>query len=166
MSRWLMASFHNRGQMQLQNTATFEFINVFSMMDMDQKLGDAPEKTGAPLQLSPPTDPVLVYRRPTINQSTLSRRKWMNIYVGQLPYSTTADELREIFSEYGEIASLNLITDKFTGQSKGFGFVEMPNNAEADKAIKALNKTMLQGREIKVNQAEQRRQKSKFQKRW
>ena len=78
----------------------------------------------------------------------------MNIYVGQLPYATTADDLRTIFSEFGEIASLNLITDKFSGQSKGFAFVEMPNNSEADKAIKALNKTMFQGREIKVNQAE------------
>jgi RNA recognition motif-containing protein len=89
----------------------------------------------------------------------------MNIYVGQLPYSTTAEELRTKFSEFGEVASLNLITDKFTGQSKGFAFVEMPNNSEADKAIKALNKTMLQGREIKVNQAEPRREKSSFRNR-
>ena len=90
----------------------------------------------------------------------------MNIYVGQLPYSVTEEELREMFLQYGEVSSLNLIMDRYSGRSKGFGFVEMPNNAEADKAIKALNKTMLQGREIKVNQAEQRRQKSKFQKRW
>jgi len=90
----------------------------------------------------------------------------MNIYVGQLPYSTTADDLRELFSEYGEITSLNLITDKFSGQSKGFGFIEMPNNSEADQAIKALNKTTLQGREIKVNQAEPKRNKSSFRKRW
>lgn len=90
----------------------------------------------------------------------------MNIYVGQLPYSATAEELRTIFSQFGEIASLNLITDKFSGQSKGFAFVEMPNNAEADKAIKALNKTMLQGREIKVNQAEARKEKSSSRNRW
>ena len=90
----------------------------------------------------------------------------MNIYVGQLPYSTTADDLRTKFAEFGEIASLNLITDKFSGQSKGFAFVEMPNNAEADKAIKALNKTMFQGREIKVNQAEVRKEKSPYKKRW
>ena len=89
----------------------------------------------------------------------------MNIYVGQLPYNVTENELREIFSKYGQIASLNLIKDRFSGQSKGFGFVEMPDNAEADKAIKALNKTMLHGREIKVNQAEQRRSKSSFRKR-
>lgn len=88
----------------------------------------------------------------------------MNIYVGQLPYSVTEDELRSLFAEYGEIASLNLITDRFSGRSKGFGFVDMPNNSEADQAIKSLNKTMLHGREIKVNQAEQRRTKSSFRK--
>jgi len=89
----------------------------------------------------------------------------MNIYVGQLPYSVKEDELREIFSEFGEIGSLNLIKDRYSGQSKGFGFVEMPNNSDADKAIKALNKSMLHGREIKVNQAEERRKKSNFRKR-
>jgi RNA recognition motif-containing protein len=88
----------------------------------------------------------------------------MNIYLGQLPYNVNEDELREIFSEYGEIASLNLVKDRFSGQSKGFGFIEMPNNSEADKAIKALNKSMLKGREIKVNQAEERRKKSTFRK--
>lgn len=84
----------------------------------------------------------------------------MNIYVGQLPYSVKEDQLREMFSEYGEIASINLIKDRFSGQSKGFGFVDMPNNSEADKAIKALNKSLLHGREIKVNQAEQRAKRS------
>ena len=62
----------------------------------------------------------------------------MNIYVGQLPYNVKEDELRDIFAEFGEIASLNLIKDRFSGQSKGFAFVEMPNNSEADQAIKAL----------------------------
>ena len=89
----------------------------------------------------------------------------MNIYVGQLPYNTSEEELKVLFTEYGEVASLSLITDKFSGQSKGFGFVEMPNNAEADQAIKGLNKSMLKGREIKVNQAEERRKKSTFRKR-
>ena len=89
----------------------------------------------------------------------------MNIYIGQLPYSVTEEELMEIFSEYGEIASLNLFKDRYSGQSKGFGFIDMPNNSEADKAIKGLNKTMLKGREIKVNQAEERRKKSKFRRR-
>lgn len=80
----------------------------------------------------------------------------MNIYVGNLPFGVTEDELRELFSGYGNVASASLITDKFSGQSKGFGFVEMPNNSEADTAIKALNESMLKGRRIKVNQAKPR----------
>ena len=80
----------------------------------------------------------------------------MNIYVGNLAYSVTEDELREAFAAFGEISSVSLITDKFSGQSKGFGFVEMPNNSEADAAIKALNETALKGRNIKVNQAKPR----------
>jgi len=80
----------------------------------------------------------------------------MNIYVGNLAYGVTQDELREVFGAYGEISSVNLITDKFTGNSKGFGFVEMPNNSEADAAIKGLNETPLKGRNLKVNQAKPR----------
>jgi len=80
----------------------------------------------------------------------------MNIYVGNLPYGLTDDELRDVFSEFGEVASVNIITDKFSGQSKGFGFVEMPSNSEADEAIKALNGSALKGRNIKVNQAKPR----------
>jgi RNA recognition motif-containing protein len=86
----------------------------------------------------------------------------MNIYVGQLPYSVTEEELRGMFLQFGEVSSLNLIMDKYSGQSKGFGFIEMPNNSEADQAIKGLNKSMLKGREIKVNQAEERRKKKTF----
>jgi RNA recognition motif-containing protein len=89
----------------------------------------------------------------------------MNIYVGQLPYSVTEKELREMFAQFGEVASMNIIMDRYTGQSKGFGFVEMPNNSEADQAIKGLNKSMFKGREIKVNQAEERRKKKPFRKR-
>jgi len=85
----------------------------------------------------------------------------MNIYVGQLPYSVTEEELREMFLKFGEVSSLNLIMDRYSGQSKGFGFIEMPNNSEADQAIKGLNKSMLKGREIKVNQSEERRNKNK-----
>jgi len=80
----------------------------------------------------------------------------MNIYVGNLAYSVTQDDLREVFSPYGEISSVSLITDKYSGQSKGFAFVEMPNNSEADAAIKALNETALKGRNMKVNQAKPR----------
>lgn len=80
----------------------------------------------------------------------------MNIYVGNLAYGVTQDELRDTFAAYGQVESANLITDKFTGDSKGFGFVEMPNNSEADAAIKALNETNLKGRPLRVNQAKPR----------
>jgi RNA recognition motif-containing protein len=80
----------------------------------------------------------------------------MNIYVGNLPYNLTDDDLRGAFSQFGEVSSVNIITDKFSGQSKGFGFVEMPNNSEADEAIKVLNGSALKGRSIKVNQAKPR----------
>ncbi|HEO65226.1 MAG TPA: RNA-binding protein [Spirochaetes bacterium] len=80
----------------------------------------------------------------------------MNIYVGNLPYSATEDDLKNTFSEYGEVASVTVITDKFSGQSKGFGFIEMPNDSEADAAIKQLNESELKGRNIKVNQAKPR----------
>ena len=90
----------------------------------------------------------------------------MNIYVGNLAYSVTQDDLRDAFAAYGDISSVNLITDKFTGDSKGFGFVEMPNNAEADAAIKALNETPLKGRNIKVNQAKPRGERPSRGPRW
>ena len=86
----------------------------------------------------------------------------MNIYVGNLPYNVTEDELRDIFSQFGETSSVNLIKNNFSGESKGFGFVEMPDNSEADTAIKALNKSILKGRNIKVNQAKQRRKRSSY----
>jgi RNA recognition motif-containing protein len=77
----------------------------------------------------------------------------MNIYVGNLPYSVTDADLRETFSPYGDVSSVQLISDKFTGESKGFGFVEMSNNSQADAAIKGLNGSNLKGRNITVNQA-------------
>jgi len=85
----------------------------------------------------------------------------MNMYIGNLAYGVTEEELKEMFSAYGEVASVSLVKDRFSGQSKGFGFIEMPNNSEADTAIKALNKTMLKGRDIKVNQAEQKKKNTK-----
>lgn len=81
----------------------------------------------------------------------------MDIYVGQLPYNVDESELKELFIEFGEIASVKLIMDHYSGRSKGFAFVEMPNNSEADTAIKALNKSMLKGREIKVNQVQKQK---------
>ena len=80
----------------------------------------------------------------------------MNIYCGNLAYAVTEDDLRAAFAEFGEVTSVNVITDKFSGQSKGFGFVEMADNSEADAAIKALNDTALGGRNIRVNQAKPR----------
>jgi RNA recognition motif-containing protein len=80
----------------------------------------------------------------------------MNIYAGNLPYSVTEDDLREAFAAFGEVGTVQLIKDKFSGESKGFGFIEMANNTEADQAIKSLNDTSLKGRDIKVNQAKPR----------
>ena len=80
----------------------------------------------------------------------------MNIYVGNLPYGISEDELRDAFAEYGEVTRASIIMDRETGRSKGFGFVEMSNKAEADAAITALNETALKGRNIRVNEAKPR----------
>ena len=80
----------------------------------------------------------------------------MNLYVGNLPYDISEDDLRAAFAAYGEVASANIITDRETGRSKGFGFVEMPNNSSADAAIKGLNGSALNGRAIKVNESKPR----------
>jgi len=84
----------------------------------------------------------------------------MNMYVGNLAYGVTENDLKEAFSEFGEVESVNIIKDKFSGQSKGFGFVDMPDNSEADKAIKSLNGCQLKGRNIKVNQAKPQGERS------
>jgi len=80
----------------------------------------------------------------------------MRIYVGNLPYSVNDDDLRSVFSQFGELVAAEVIRDKFSGQSKGFGFVDMPNKAEADAAIKALNETEMKGRKLTVNEARPR----------
>jgi RNA recognition motif-containing protein len=80
----------------------------------------------------------------------------MRIYVGNLPYTSTDDSLRELFSQYGQVESVDIVTDRSTGQSKGFGFVEMPAAAEAQAAITALNGKDLQGRALTVNEARPR----------
>lgn len=90
----------------------------------------------------------------------------MNMYIGNLSYNVTEDDLKDLFSEFGEVVNVNIIKDKFSGQSKGFGFVEMPNNSEADKAIKALNGNELKGRNIKVSQGERRRKSSSRRRRF
>jgi RNA recognition motif-containing protein len=90
----------------------------------------------------------------------------MNIYVGNLPYSASEDELRTAFAAFGNVSSVNLITDKFSGQSKGFAFVEMADNASADAAIKGLNGTNMGGRALKVNQSKPRGERPSNGPRW
>lgn len=75
------------------------------------------------------------------------------LYVGSLPYETTDDELRELFSKAGAVESAQVIIDKFSGRSKGFGFVQMPDDAEADKAIEMFNGSQMGTRKIIVNEA-------------
>jgi len=79
------------------------------------------------------------------------------LYVGNLPYNTSDDDLRELFSTYGEVVSSSVIIDRMTNRSKGFGFVEMTNNDEAQKAIDELNNTNFNGRNIRVNEALERK---------
>jgi RNA recognition motif-containing protein len=78
----------------------------------------------------------------------------MNIFVGSLPFSIEEADLRGFFEDYGTVASVKIISDKFTGRSKGFGFVEMPDDAEAQKAIEELNGGTVEGRTIVVNKSE------------
>ncbi|MEO0046335.1 MAG: hypothetical protein RL705_1526 [Bacteroidota bacterium] len=78
----------------------------------------------------------------------------MNIFVGSLPFSIDEADLRESFGVYGTVNSVKIITDKFTGRSKGFGFVEMENDTEAEKAIQELNGATVEGRTIVVNKSE------------
>ncbi|MDH5377464.1 MAG: RNA-binding protein [Gammaproteobacteria bacterium] len=87
----------------------------------------------------------------------------MNIYVGNLTYSLTEDELKDAFAAFGEVVNVNIIKDKFSGQSKGFGFVEMPNDSEADEAIKNLDGSSLKGRNVRVNQAKPRSERPQRQ---
>lgn len=85
----------------------------------------------------------------------------MRIYVGNLTYSVTDEDLRDLFGEHGELASAEVIKDKFSGQSKGFGFVDMPNNAAAEGAITALNESVFKGRKLTVNEARPREQQGR-----
>ncbi len=83
----------------------------------------------------------------------------MNIYVGNIPRGVTENELRELFQAFGEITSASVIKDKFSGESRGFGFVEMPNKEEAQKALTALNGKDFKGRPLTVNEARPRTDK-------
>ena len=82
------------------------------------------------------------------------------IYVGNLPFSSTEDEIRQLFAQYGTVSSVALITDRDTGAPRGFGFVEMEEGG--DEAISALNNLELGGRNLKVNEAKPREQRSRW----
>ena len=80
----------------------------------------------------------------------------MNIYVGNLSYALTESEQRDAFAEFGDVSSVNILTDRETGRARGFGFVEMPNQAEAEAAVMNLNGKDLGGRVLRVNEARPR----------
>ena len=82
----------------------------------------------------------------------------MKIYIGNLQYAMTEDELQQLFEEFGQVASSKIITDKYSGRSKGFGFVEMTDDSEAEKAIEQLNGREIKGRNITVNQSIERKE--------
>ncbi len=87
------------------------------------------------------------------------------IYVGNLPFSATEDEIRQLFSQHGTVESVNLITDRETGRPRGFGFVEM-GDEEATAAISALDQKEMGGRNLKVNEAKPREDRGRQQNRW
>jgi len=80
----------------------------------------------------------------------------VNIYIGNLSFDTTEDELRQAFEGFGEVSTVNIITDKYSGKPRGFAFVEMPDKDQATAAISGLNGQELSGRELNVNEAKPR----------
>lgn len=82
----------------------------------------------------------------------------MNIYVGNLDFKVSENDLEELFAEYGTVSSVKVIIDKFSGRSKGFGFITMEDDDDANKAIQTLNGTMLKSREMTVNQAKPKKE--------
>jgi RNA recognition motif-containing protein len=85
----------------------------------------------------------------------------MKIYVGNLSYSVTEEELQKAFEAFGEVSSINIITDQYSGRSKGFGFVEMPGKEEAEAAINGMNGKEIAGRTLNVNEARPRPDKGR-----
>ena len=92
---------------------------------------------------------------------TLDKNKIMRLFVGNLPWSIGDDELRDLFSEFGEVADSKVIKDRDTGRSRGFGFIEMDDEA-GEAAIKGLDGSEQEGREIRVNVAEERKPRDNF----
>ena len=86
------------------------------------------------------------------------------MYVGNIPYKATEEDLKELFSEYGEIESVKIIQDQFTGQSKGFGFVEMVNEEDAKKAMAGLNEKDFMGKSLRVAEARPQQKRQGFSK--
>ena len=86
----------------------------------------------------------------------------MKIYVGNLSWTADENELRDAFAAHGEVTSLQVITDRETGRSRGFAFVEMANDAEAKNAISAVNNKEIDGRQLKVNEAKPRNEKPRY----
>mgnify|MGYP003573953004 CR=1 FL=1 len=86
----------------------------------------------------------------------------MNIYVGNLDYKVNENDLEGVFAEYGAVSSVNVITDKFSGRSKGFGFIEMENREEALKAIEGLDGATLDNRKLVVNEAKPKRTENRY----
>jgi hypothetical protein len=97
---------------------------------------------------------VLIENRAT--NGTLRNWLYMNIYVGNLPYSTTEEDLRAIFERFGEVSSAKVVIDRETNRSKGFGFVEMPDDHDGEEAVKALDGSPMNGRPLRVNPAKPR----------
>jgi RNA recognition motif-containing protein len=89
----------------------------------------------------------------------------MNIYVGNIPWDLTDGELKSAFEAHGQVSTAKIITDKYTGRSRGFAFVEMPEKSEAEAAISGLNGKDLKGREIVVNEAQPRKEGSRGRRR-
>jgi cold-inducible RNA-binding protein len=114
-----------------------------------------PERLDLLFHLEPGISPVFLFERfPANTYGGLQMPS--KLYVGNLAYSVSNSDLKELFSQAGQVQSADVIMDKFSGQSKGFGFVEMANAEEASKAIAQFNDSELKGRNIKVNEARPR----------
>lgn len=94
------------------------------------------------------------------------QEKQMNIYVGNLSYALSDNDLQQLFAEHGSVASAKIIQDRETGRSKGFGFVEMPDDGDAQKAIEALNGQSVDGRNLTVNEARPREERPPRRDNW
>jgi RNA recognition motif-containing protein len=86
----------------------------------------------------------------------------MNIFVGNLNFQTTEAQLQDLFSSYGEVSSVKIVTDKFSGRSRGFGFIEMPNQTHGEKAVSELHESTFNSRSMVVNEAKPRENNSRY----